>query len=210
MRFFPQISQILLLLSLTGCQSLLTNAKGAFTVDIIKQLKPGTSNNIQTTQLLGTPHRVIDLSQLPNSKETGELWEYDETGYTRLSIFFEANSFIVTTWTLNIRDGEPEQNLKNAIGKFSGSDWKVSTVKWINPHALPDICFFQDNRQGISISYRRTRQEVESIQKWDPTRAPAEISNIEKPPIFCIGESCSPGVISTELIKTWRSCEVPK
>lgn len=171
-------------------------------------LGPGTMTKAELTKSLGKPAQVVDFKKLPESKETGESWKYN-----RLTIFFDEGSEVAHTWVWQVREGDPEQKLKTAMSRFSSAAWTPETDKWINPHSFPNECFFNDQKQGISIEYNRTRREVFSIARWDPSRKLASSGKDEKPPQFCIGNSCAPGITPEEFFKEIpisKYCEIPK
>jgi len=178
-------------------------------INIVEQLRPGTSTKKEIRKLLGTPDEVVDLSQLPNSKDKGELWEYERTGYARVSASFDSSSEVLVSITFNVRKEDREQNLRAALARFSGANWKVETTPWINPHAFPDECYFVDAKLGVSVEYRRTRNEVSSIFRWNPLRQLASEEN-GPPPKFCIDGKCFDGIPAKEWLKNWSPCELPQ
>lgn len=172
-------------------------------------MTPGATNKKQIAKVLGSPKKITNLKNFPESKETGELWEYIESGMTRLSISFESSNEILQGWAWSVPEGASEQNLKAALKQFPGASWEVETVKWVNPHHMPNECYFKDKKLGISIQYDKARNEVSYISRWNPSRMPSS-DNDEKPPQFCIGDQCVNGISGKEWAKTWPLCKVPK
>jgi hypothetical protein len=180
----------------------------------LQKMVTGTTKKQQVMAVFGQPQEKENLKDLPNSKESGELWKYVEKGVDRLSISFEVKSDIVQGWDWSVPEGGSEQDLKFALNWFPNASWEVETVKWVNPHHLPNECYFKDKKQGISVEYNKTRKEVSSISRWDPSRRPSSEKD-EKPPKFCLDERqehCTEGVSGKEWLKKWKVplCEVPK
>jgi len=185
----------------------------ALNISTLDRVIAGSTTKAQLTEVLGKPAQVTNLKDLPNSHQTGELWEYHENGITRLSIVFAQDAPVVTTLVWEVFDGDMERPLKTALGRYSGMKWQPDTVKWINPHAFPSECFLKDDARGIRIEYRIETRKVTSITKWDPSRKLATTPPDEKPPEYCIGGGCSPAMAATEFFKQWpinEYCKVPK
>jgi hypothetical protein len=173
-----------------------------------EKLTSGAVTKANLTRLLGPPIEVVDFNQLPNSKERGVTWKYDG-----LTVSFDEGADTANSWAWHVSEGASEQNLKNAMKRYAGATWEPETVKWINPHHFPNECYFKDKKQGISIEYNRARQEVFSIVRWDPSRKIASAEAEEKPPPFCIGNSCTPAMSSKEFFKESpisKYCMVPE
>lgn len=101
------------------------------------------------------------------------------------------------------------------MANFPSASWEPETVKWINPHSFPNECYFNDHKIGISIKYNRTRKEVSTVTRYDPSRELASEEN-EKAPKYCLAidpNLCTPAVSSKEFFKSWsisKYCEIPK
>jgi hypothetical protein len=162
-------------------------------------------------QILGKPKEVTDLSKNPNGLQTakGELWEYFENGHTRLAISFPSQAVNMDAWTWYLYKGDSERDAKVAMSLFPDANWKSETAKWVNPHNLPNECYFTDVSKGLSIEYDRTHEIITSIAVRDPSRKPAT-SNDEKPPRFCIESACSDGQLSAVIFKDKPLCAIPK
>lgn len=209
MRIILFVCVILQMLSCDGClASQKQEAKNPISFTAFAKLVSGTLTKAELTKLFGKPTEVIDFKKLPESKETGESWKYD-----RFTFFFDEGSEITNTWVWDVKEGEPEQDLKTAMSRYAPTSWEPETDKWINPHNFPNECYFKDKKKGVSIEYNRARKEVFSIARWDPSRKIASLDKNEKPPQFCIGNSCTPGMSSKEFFKEFpisKYCEIPK
>lgn len=175
----------------------------------IQTFVPGQTTKLQITTAIGKPSEVTPLKDIASSKITGEQWEYLEKDIPRTSLSFEDKSDILQGWSWSVLEGDAEQNLKVVMSKFPEASWKVETVKWVNPHHLPNECYFKDRKQGLSIEFNRTRKEVTSISRWNPTREPSTSEN-NKPPKYCIDGHCADGISGSEYLKKWPLCDVPK
>ena len=179
----------------------------------LEKLQPGEATKEKTRQLLGEPKAMTDLSKSPSlkyNKDLGIVWEYYERDRIRLSVSFNSGTNTIDSWTWYLYESDSEKSVKTALLKFPGASWLSETVKWVNPHHYPNECFFSDNSKGISVEYNRTRENVSSITRWNPSRKPASSLDNEKPPRFCILDSCSNGILSKELFKDAPLCQLPK
>jgi hypothetical protein len=180
--------------------------------DVLAKLAPGSVTKAQLSKLLGKPTEIINFKDLPDSKETGMSWKYEENGLGRLTVFFDEGSEVASSWIWHVYDGDPEQNIKTAMSRYVPASWEPETDKWINPHNHPNECYFKDKKEGVSLEYNRTRKEVFSIARWDPSRKLASDKD-EKRPVFCIENSCSPAYSAEEFFKgssVSKYCELPK
>lgn len=162
---------------------------------------PGSANRDKVEKTLGKPTHIF------NSSPSVETWEYSVGKIVRLSISFESQG-LVSGWTWLVVSGEPEQDLKIALGKYPNANWTPETVKWVNPHQVPMECFYKDYKEGISIAYSRARKEVTSISRWNPSRNLTS-SQDEKPPKFCIDSACTDGILAKDFFKDGLPCKVP-
>jgi len=175
-------------------------------------LKLRNGKQAQLSEFLGRPSEIVNFKDLPDSKETGTSWKYEENGLGRLTIFFDEGAEIASSWIWHVYDGDPEQNIKTAMSRYAPASWEPETDKWINPHNHPNECYFKEKKNGVSIEYNRTRKEVFSIARWDPSRKLASDKD-EKRPVFCIENSCSPAYSAEEFFKgssVSKYCELPK
>jgi len=177
--------------------------KGQISFAVFAKLGTVAPTKSALTKQLGRPVTVV-----PDSKQTGETWEFDG-----LTVFFEKQAETAHSWTWRVQEGFPEQNLKVAMSRFEGAKWEPETVKWVNPHHFPNECYFKDKKLGISIEYNRARKEVFSIDRWDTARELASKTSEDKPPQYCIGTACAPAMSAEEFFKESpisEYCEIPK
>ncbi len=176
----------------------------------LQQVKPAVTTKTEIERVFGRPSFTTAAQQ-----EEGELWYYGGEGaFFRASFYFPKNTEKVDTVNWQVSDTDPERQLQTALKLYPKAKWQIKTVDWVNPHALPDECYFQDSELGISIEYDRSRKKVASIWRWNPSRKPAnaQVKNPAKPPKFCIGETCTDGIPGNQWLKesNWKLCEVPK
>jgi len=174
--------------------------KGALSFDAIAKLVPGKTSKSELVKLLGKPDEVVDFKKVPNAKSTGREWAYRQKGQTRAAFIFEEGADSITSWTWVLGEGDAEQDLKVAQGKFSNAKWDVATSEWVNPHAAPMECFYKDEVQGVSIRFNLVRRKVSSITRWNPERAIASDTKKE-PPTYCLDGACSPAIPAKEFFK---------
>jgi hypothetical protein len=131
-------------------------------------LKCEQDSEDSVTLALGSPVKVIPV---PGSKEN--LWIYNDPndGYHRLTLLFDHNKKLQSLMWY-VREREPEIELKNSQKHFPDAKFVGWDAPWENPHAAPDERFYSDKTKGISITFRKTRQEVESISWYNPNTKP--------------------------------------
>lgn len=131
-----------------------------------------------------TENSVVDALGVPDVKLSGldnneTLWVYNDRldGYQRLSLVFDENKKLQGIMWL-VRENESEIHLENSKRLFKNANFVAQNVTWENSHAAPDERFYSDDKKGISITFRKTRKEVESIGWFNPN---AKHSNDRKP-----------------------------
>lgn len=185
---------ILVYFALLSCCVGLSAASNGIDYAAQSKLKAGAVTKDLLTKLFGKPTKISDLRKLTGSKETGENWIYEEQGLDRLVVFFDEGSSTATTWTWAPVPADPEHNLKSAVGRFPNAAFVPETEHWINPHNFPSECYLKDYKLGLSIQYKRTHKEVLAITHWDVSRTVASAAANEKPPQFCIDNSCAAAI----------------
>jgi hypothetical protein len=196
---------------LTGCVALNSTDREngvALKLSAIKKVKAGKTTKAEIEEWFGKADSIV-----PAENRKGEFYHYKERTLERASFYFPSGSNTVDTISWEVFDEDPEQDLRTALQTYPDAKWEVKTVDWVNPHALPDECYFQDKRLGISIEFRRTRKEVTSLWWWDASRTPASSEKQkENPPKFCIGDHCSAGIRGEEWLKNskWPLCGIPQ
>ncbi|MBI1859346.1 MAG: hypothetical protein HYR96_00300 [Deltaproteobacteria bacterium] len=189
------------------------SANTSLDLKTVEQVIPGKSTKGQVKDLLGPPNEITDLNKMTAVEdERGELWRYRMGKETRLTVFFSNQNQLVS-WTWHVPESAREANLKFAIERYGTvGEWENDLEGWVNPHAYPNECYFKNSKSAILITYNRARNEVFAITKRDPNRNPATILN-DKPPSFCIGSTCSPGISAQEFFKDFpisKYCALPK
>ncbi len=162
-------------------------------LETVEKLQLGHTDKDEIKKLFGNPDNIFNLEQFSETNETGEIWEFNENSYPRLSIYFEKESTLTHSITWGVRSGDPEQDLHTAKARYKTANWEARSAPFSNPHKTPDECYYEDRKMGISIEFRKTRKEVSSISWWNPTRVPANSDIQKKGQKFCIGSHCTHG-----------------
>lgn len=202
---------ICITLSSMLCLGAADRAKKPLTLEGMQRIQPSMTTKKTVRLLLGAPSEIVTLVPMETSKG-GELWEYDEGGFNRLSIHFEPGKDALNYWIWSVVEGDPEQNIKIAMSRFRGGTWIPETEEWINPHAAPNDCYFEDKKTGLSIKYNLRRREVFSISKSSPSRTVSS-AGPTKSPTFCIDTFCGPGIPAAEYFKhipVTQYCDISK
>lgn len=79
-----------------------------------------------------------------------------------------------------VREKEPEIRLENSKKRVPTAKFVAQDAPWENPHAAPDERFYSDDEKGISILFRKTRQEVSSIGWYNSNM---KVSSYRKPAV---------------------------
>src|SRR5437868_6954677 len=90
------------------------DAKTPISFAAFTRLAPEALTKAELTKVFGKPTEVVDFKKLPESKETGESWKYE-----RLTFFFDEGSEIASSWVWDVKEGEPEQDLKTAMSRYA-------------------------------------------------------------------------------------------
>ena len=139
---------------------------------------------------LGTPQRELfsDGEVILTEPGSIRIWEYHtkvkthdasgevEESLPKTSFSFDAKTDKLLGVNWNVGDGDREQNLDFAKSKFKTAHFFKREAEQICSHFSPDEVYFEDKKLGLSITWRKTRKEVESIS-WgiqDNSRAVAE------------------------------------
>lgn len=144
---------------LAACTSLKTGTHNALSFNSIKKLTCGQDSEESVSSALGAPDKKIPM---PESKEA--LWIYNDRkdGYSRVSMLFDEHKKLQSvTWL--VREEEPEIQLEVSQRIFPEAKFVAEDAPWENPHSAPDQRFYSDEQKGVSITFRKARQEVESI-----------------------------------------------
>lgn len=187
-----------LVFGLAGCQGLQTSSttRPELSLSIAEEMHVGKTKQSEILARLGTPDRIIDLNDT-NLGGQGKIWAYFADGIRsagRISFSFPANSEIVDSISWDVREGDPEQKLDNALSRFKGANFVMARPKyWDNPHASPDEVFYNDLKSGLTITYLKTPKEVISLS-WE---LPGRTTTSESDPIanapypYCIADLCA-------------------
>ncbi len=143
-----------------SCSSLETQeSKGTFALKNILNIIPDKSDEESVLLALGPADVVMPI---PNSDSTAWIFKDKRTGHQRLSLVFNSEKKVHSVLWL-VRQGEPEINIANSKNYFPHATFEEKDAPWENPHAAPNERLYTDHEKGISITVRKSRQEVESI-----------------------------------------------
>ena len=161
---------------LTTCAERSTVETGKRTLPLAKTISihPGTSTKSGILKTFGEPESKINLGELSDPEDDGEVWRFKEdplkTSY-RIFLYFKKNSSVVSSVSWKANEGDKEQSIEVAKQfiqeHFKGVRFKERDEGWIND-AYSDMKFFEDPKKGIRISYRMQRKEVWSITWSEP------------------------------------------
>jgi hypothetical protein len=148
-----------LLIFVVACASTKEVRQGTLTLDLVMRLSFDRDSENSIVSALGAPDVRVNV---PDSSEV--LWSYNDKidGYQRLSLVFDETGRLQSKVWL-VREREPEILLENSQKRFPSAKFVAEDVQWDNSHSAPDERFYSDEENGISILFRKTRQEVESI-----------------------------------------------
>ena len=101
---------------LTACAGRSTVETGKKTLLLAKAgtIHPGTSTKSEILKTLGKPDSKINLGELPDPEDEGEVWRYKEDptkNSYRIFLYFKRNSSVVSSVSWEINEGEAEQNI---------------------------------------------------------------------------------------------------
>lgn len=187
-----------IILGIIGCQGLQTNTalRPELSLSMVKEIQVGKTKQSEIVSRLGKPDRVFDISQT-NLGGKGKIWAYLEGGFEsigRISLSFPADSDIVDSVSWDVRDGDPEKNLENALSQFKGINFvKTRPKAWENPHSSPDEIFYEDSKTGIVIVYLQTPKRVAAISWVSPGRTTSSEPEtmVATPYPYCIVGLCA-------------------
>lgn len=150
---------------LTSCTSLNKNKTQNLTLDMAVQLIPTQDNITSVRSLLGNPDQQLPLADLD-----GDLWVYNDKqdGHHRLSLVFDRKTNALQSVLWLVRDRDPEIHLEQSKKRFPHSNFRAQDAGWDNPHSAPDERFYVDDKSGVSITFRKARQEVQAIGWSNP------------------------------------------
>ncbi len=186
------------ILGIVGCQGLQTRSisRPNLTLLLAEEIHVGKTTRADVLSRLGKPDRVIDLRQT-DLKVREEIWAYFAGGIQstgRITLFFPTSSDLVDSVSWDVRDGDPEQILTNALSRFKGRDLVRTRPKhWENPHSAPDEIFYEDSKTGLTIIYLQTPKRVTAISWALPDRTTtSDVDPILSAPYpYCIVGLCA-------------------
>lgn len=116
-----------------------------------------------------------EISNPTTSEETYWIVRNPRTGYQKAALTFDerTQSLVAKVWIVNT--GEPEQVPEFARARFGLARFVLKDLPSDNPHVLYGEKLLIDEKEGISIEIQRVRNEVSTIQWWNPAyRSPAQ------------------------------------
>ncbi len=172
----------------------------------VSELRAGVTTKNTLLSQFGAP-----LAKLRDEDDEGESWQYGDVRFPRLSVFIASQSDVIHSFAFFPDDKDKESDLKTALSLYPSAKWNIEPPEWINPHSIPNECFFEDNAIGVSVAYDRAFQKVQSIRRWNPARVVTSKNHHEPPPKACIADHCVNFMSREEFKKSdWKLCEVPK
>ncbi|MBI2605132.1 MAG: hypothetical protein HYW49_03520 [Deltaproteobacteria bacterium] len=140
--------------------------------ETIEQFAIGRTSQEDAIRGIGQPDRTFSL-EIENKVVWIYLVEWNFTGgkaeVPRATLTFDAKSGTLQSKSWDVYEGEREKTLDGARSRFKSALFKRIDAEQTNPHAVPDEIYFVDEKQGISIEYRKARGEVSSISWWNPS-----------------------------------------
>ncbi len=150
---------------LSSCSSIENpEPKGSFSLKEIMEIVPGKSDQDDVQSMLGSADLVM---QVPNSEDIAWIFKDKKSGHQKLSLVFNNQKILQSVlWLVN--EDEPEIKLENSKNRFPSAKFIAQDAPWESSHAAPNERFYVDEKKGVSITFRKTRQEVESISWYNP------------------------------------------
>jgi hypothetical protein len=146
----------------------------------IEKIQIGTFNRSEAKERFDAPREIVNL---PDSNSL-EAWIYVDQSHisTRVSLIFDRNSGVLKRKTWFVRGGEPEADINSVKARYPLAQFESRPAKNRNPHFISDKIIYTDQSSGLSVSYRKSANEVEALSWSDPkTRSVADIPKISKP-----------------------------
>lgn len=159
----PIIASCLFFL-LASCSSLKSKEALDLSLDKVLHLTPNQDNQETVTAALGKPDQ-----QMRALDPDDQIWIYNDKkdGHQRLSLVFDkTNKLQSVLWLVRSRD--PEIQLENSKKKFPTAQFTTQDTPSANSHASAAERLYTDSKNGISITFRKARQEVETIGWSNP------------------------------------------
>jgi hypothetical protein len=166
---FYKINFSLLILSVCGAfvsaNAQQSSSNTSLTIEVIEKIKPGKTKIDEVTKILGKPNKEIPFNKNGERLVTQIYLEGSPTS-TRLSLIYDLETNTVDSFTWFPKENEKENYLKKVLKRYDYAHFKARQAEWINPHASPDEVFFEDVKLGLTITYLKTPNYVESIA-WE-------------------------------------------
>ncbi len=145
-------------------------SEGSFSLKEILKLVPGKSDQGSVQLMLGSADVVM---QVPDSDDIAWIFRDKKTGHQKLSLVFNNQKKLQSVlWFVN--ENEPEIELEISKNRFPNSKFVVQDAAWDNSHSAPREQVFVDEKKGVAITFRKNRQDVESIAWYHPNIDPSE------------------------------------
>lgn len=133
------------------------------------KLLPGKSDQNTIRSILGHADIIV---QIPDSEDVAWIFNDKKTSHQKLSLVFDSRKTLQSVLWL-VSENEPEIKLENSKKRFPDAKFVSEDPPWENPHAGPYEKIYSDQEKGISITFRKTRQDVESISWFNPVEKSA-------------------------------------
>ncbi|MDC0980251.1 hypothetical protein OAQ84_00800 [Bdellovibrionales bacterium] len=154
----------------------------------IQTLKVGVDMESAVISKLGLPKEKL----IRKDKEFGAgkmfQWNYDISGYNRLSVFLVDNVLQSVSW--DIWESDPEFKIENILSKVD-ANFEIIKEPVRNPHAMPSKCYLVDNKKGISIKVDSYKKAAIFLSFWNPKLSKKTKWFDDSTPEFCIAGLCS-------------------
>jgi hypothetical protein len=159
-----------LVIFLNSCSSIENQAQRRnFSLVEAMKIVPEKSDQNSIQSMLGPADLVM---QIPDSDDIAWIFKDTKTGHQKLSLVFNNQKRLQSVLWL-VSEDEPEIRLEISKKRFPDAKFVAKAAPWENPHAAPNEEFYVDDERGISITFRKTRQEVESISWYNPNLKPS-------------------------------------
>jgi len=157
--------------------------------DSFLKIQIGSDSGKVLTNNMGDASEKRNINREDIGYKNTEKWVYKESGHRRISIILVNN--VAQSVSMNIWKEDPEVDIVKLLKRIKGN-WKIIPAPVVNPHAMPFICYLEDEKKGLFIGINVHREAVESVIRWNPSFIKFKrMPNIKAGAEYCIAGHCA-------------------